>query len=37
VCAEPGCTTKLSIYNDGECCALHEVMSVPRMRGKKIA
>ena len=37
VCAEQGCTTRLSIYNDGEHCSLHAPMEVPRMRGKKIA
>jgi hypothetical protein len=37
VCAEDGCATKLSIYNDGDFCALHHPMEAPRMRGKKIA
>ncbi|HUC36605.1 MAG TPA: hypothetical protein VMR97_05725 [Acidimicrobiales bacterium] len=37
VCGDPGCETKLSIYNDGDYCYLHEPQSVPRMRGKKIA
>jgi hypothetical protein len=37
VCAEPGCETRLSIYNDGRHCALHEPMTTPRTRGKKIA
>jgi hypothetical protein len=37
VCNEPGCGTRLSIYNDGRYCALHEPMVTPRMRGKKIA
>ena len=37
VCAEPGCETKLSIYNDGKYCYQHEPMSVPRVRGRKIA
>ncbi len=36
-CLEPGCGTKLSIYNQGKFCYLHEPMSVPRTRGKKIA
>ena len=37
VCQEPGCSTRLSIYNDGKHCALHEPMVTPRTRGKKIA
>jgi len=36
-CLEPGCGTKLSIYNQGRFCYLHEPMAVPRTRGKKIA
>jgi hypothetical protein len=34
VCADDGCDTRLSLYNDGEWCALHAPMEVPRMRGK---
>jgi hypothetical protein len=37
VCRHQGCTTRLSIYNSGTYCVQHEPMSVPRMRGKKIA
>jgi hypothetical protein len=37
VCSEPGCSTRLSIYNNGKYCSQHEPMSVPRTRGKKIA
>jgi hypothetical protein len=37
VCREPGCSTKLSIYNNGKFCYQHEPMIVPRTRGKKIA
>ncbi len=37
VCAEKCCETKLSIYNDGEHCSLHQPMETPRMRGRKIA
>jgi hypothetical protein len=37
VCSEPGCKTKLSIYNESEYCYLHEPMTAPRLRGKKIA
>ncbi len=36
-CREPGCGTRLSIYNQGKYCYLHEPMAVPRTRGKKIA
>ena len=34
VCAEPGCQTRLSVYNEQDFCALHAPMVVPRMRGK---
>lgn len=37
VCAEAGCETKLSIYNDDDRCSLHVNPSTPRLRGKKIA
>ena len=37
VCKEPGCLTRLSIYNNGKYCSSHEPMVVPRTRGKKIA
>ncbi|MFN0092854.1 MAG: hypothetical protein ACKVWR_21680 [Acidimicrobiales bacterium] len=37
VCEEAGCSTILSIYNDGDHCARHEPMTPPRMRGVKIA
>jgi hypothetical protein len=37
VCAESGCETKLSIYNDDDRCSLHVNPSTPRLRGKKIA
>jgi hypothetical protein len=36
-CREPGCGTRLSIYNQGRYCYLHEPMAVPRTRGRKIA
>jgi hypothetical protein len=36
VCAEPGCSTRLSIYNEGEHCSLHMVAVAPRVRGKKL-
>jgi len=37
VCREPGCVTRLSIYNGGRYCSEHEPMVVPRTRGRKIA
>lgn len=37
VCKEPGCDTRLSIYNNGKFCYAHEPMQVPRTRGRKIA
>ena len=37
VCSEAGCKTVLSMYNSGSYCYLHEPMSVPRTRGRKIA
>ena len=36
-CKEDGCETRLSKYNPGKYCSLHEPMTVPRTRGKKIA
>ena len=37
LCREPDCDTRLSMYNTGKYCYLHEPMAVPRTRGKKIA
>ncbi len=37
LCRESGCETKLSMYNNGKYCYLHEPMAVPRTRGRKIA
>jgi hypothetical protein len=37
VCKEPGCATKLSIYNKGKFCYIHEPIKVPRTRGRKVA
>jgi hypothetical protein len=37
VCGDPGCETRLSIYNKGNYCYQHEPMAVPRTRGRKIA
>lgn len=37
ICAEDDCTTRLSIYNEGEYCSLHHRAVTPRIRGRKIA
>jgi hypothetical protein len=37
VCGQEGCSTRLSIYNDGDFCARHEPMTTMRTRGVKIA
>lgn len=37
VCKEPGCETRLSMYNSGKFCSQHEPLTAPRTRGKKIA
>ena len=36
LCAEPGCGTRLSIYNEGSFCSQHQAKVTPRMRGKKV-
>lgn len=36
-CREEECKVRLSVYNPGEYCALHQPMIVPRTRGRKIA
>jgi hypothetical protein len=38
VCAEPGCTTRLSIYNGDEYCALHGALphSTEHTRGRRV-
>jgi len=37
VCAEDGCTTRLSVYNDAEHCSLHHPNVLLRTRGRHIA
>lgn len=37
VCNDAGCETKLSMYNRGKFCYLHQPITVPRTRGRKIA
>ena len=36
VCAEPGCETKLSIYNESELCWQHADVTFPNFRGKRL-
>jgi hypothetical protein len=36
ICAEPDCTTKLSVYNDAEYCWQHEDLVFPNYRGKRL-
>jgi hypothetical protein len=35
-CAEPGCTTKLSKYNESTLCWQHEDVTFPNFRGKRL-
>ena len=37
VCAEPGCTTLLSVYNSSSRCALHQRRAVVRLRRLELA
>jgi hypothetical protein len=37
ICAAPGCTTKLSIYNVGTTCWQHAELTFPNYRGKRLA
>jgi hypothetical protein len=37
VCSHDECETRLSIYNEGNFCYLHEPQVAPRVRGRKIA
>lgn len=37
VCGQPGCETRLSVYNKREKCWAHAEMKVPRLRGRKPA
>lgn len=36
-CLEPGCTTRLSMYNRRDRCWAHVEMKIPRLRGRKTA
>jgi hypothetical protein len=35
VCAEPGCETRLSIYNQSNYCAEHLEKTPPKVRGSR--
>ena len=35
-CSEPGCSTKLSRYNEGEYCWQHADITFPNYRGKRL-
>jgi hypothetical protein len=35
LCTEPGCGTRLSIYNDGYYCSQHQAKAPPKTRGRK--
>ncbi len=35
VCADPGCETRISVYNRSDRCFLHAGARIPRLRGKK--
>lgn len=37
VCAEVGCRTRLSVYNEADRCSLHHPTEVLRTRGRHIA
>jgi len=38
ICAEPECTTRLSVYNAQDRCAVHQRPSrPPRNRGRRVA
>lgn len=37
VCAEPGCETKLSKYNESRFCWQHEDVTFPNYRGKRLS
>lgn len=37
VCAEEGCETRLSVYNDADHCSIHHPNVLLRTRGRHIA
>jgi hypothetical protein len=36
ICAQEGCETKLSVYNDRELCWQHSDLVFPNYRGKRL-
>ena len=36
-CREPGCATKLSVYNTSDSCWQHAEVVFPNYRGKRLA
>jgi len=36
VCADPECTTRLSVYNESQYCSLHMAGLAPRVRGRNL-
>jgi hypothetical protein len=36
VCKEPGCQSRISMYNRNDRCWLHLGLKVPRVRGRKL-
>jgi hypothetical protein len=36
VCAAEGCTTTLSVYNEGPTCWQHTDLNFPALRGKRL-
>lgn len=37
ICADPGCDTKLSMYNKRDYCHVHAPVKFPRVRGRIVA
>jgi hypothetical protein len=37
ICVEPGCTTRLSRYNEGDYCWQHADLTFPNYRGKRLS
>ena len=37
LCADPGCTTKLSVYNLRTTCWQHTEIAFPNYRGRRLA
>ena len=36
ICDEPGCESRISMYNRNDRCWLHLGLKVPRVRGRKL-